>query len=87
VRELDETEVEIISGGGAGNNHSAHFSIMSHIGAGAIAGGFTGAGIGALFGGPVGVVVGTALGFGIGAFGGGLSGYGLSINPEFKYYQ
>jgi len=85
MRELDETEIAIVSGGGAGNNQSAHFSIMSNMGAGAVAGAVAGGSIGAVFGGPFGIVVGVAFGAGIGAFGGALSGYGRSSSPNINY--
>jgi len=50
MRELDETEITIISGGGAGNNGSAHYSTIAGMGKGAAAGSAGGGAIGAVFG-------------------------------------
>jgi len=84
MRELDVNEIMIVSGGGAGNNQSVHYSILSDMGVGGLTGAVAGSSVGRFFG-PVGLVVGTALGFGIGAVGGALSGYGRSGSPNINY--
>jgi len=81
MRELDETEITIVSGGCAGNNQSAHYSTIAGMGKGAATGAAAGGTIGAIFGGPAGAAVGAALGAGIGAVGGALSGFGNSSPP------
>jgi len=82
MRELDVNEIMIVSGGGAGNNQSAHYSVMLNMGVGALAGAVAGFGIGGAFGGPAGVVIGVAFGAGFGAIGGALGGYGRSGAPS-----
>jgi len=86
MRELDVNEIMIVSGGGAGNNQSAHYSVMLHMGAGALAGAIAGFGVGAAFGGPAGIVIGVAFGAGFGAIGGALGGYGRSSIPDVDHH-
>jgi len=85
MRELDANEIMIVSGGVAGNNQSAHYSVMLNMGAGAVAGAIAGGSIGAAFGGPAGIVIGVAFGAGFGAIGGALAGYGRSGAPNINY--